>query len=235
MNSRFHWCAPAQVGEPTFGERAQEVERRGGLVVAAHHALRVGTARRGLELEVVDDVAEERRQLEAVALLGRRRAGLGELPGDAPDLERRNARAVREHERHLQDHLELVADVVGRELGERLRAVAGVEQEALALRDACERRAERACLAREHERRHRPQFAERAVELVGVGPRGLLRGGVTLPAGGLPLEVGKRLRRGHSEITASGITGTRRADGCPVRARAAGASLRTAAAPASAA
>ena len=58
----------AQVGETALGERAQQVERRRGLVVAAHHPLRVGPAGRGLELEVVDDVAEERRQLDAVAL-----------------------------------------------------------------------------------------------------------------------------------------------------------------------
>ena len=67
--------------------------------------------------------------------LGRRGAGLRELPGDAPDLRGRHAGAVREHDRHLQDDLELVADVVGREVGERLRAVAGVQEEPVARRD----------------------------------------------------------------------------------------------------
>ena len=228
MNSRFHWCAPRRSAKPPF-VNAQQVEGRGGLVVAAHHALRIGPAGRGLELEVVDDVAEVRRQLDAVALLGGCRARLGELARDAADLQRRHARAVGEHERHLQDHLELVADVVGRELGERLRAVARVEQEAVALGDARERCAQRARLAREHERRHAAQLRQRGLERRRVGPRRLLRGGVALPARGLPLEVGERLRCGHAEIT-----GTRRADGCPVRAHAAGASPRTVAAPASA-
>ena len=125
-----------EVGESALGERAQQVERRGGLVVAAHHALRIGTAGDGVEREVVDDVAEVRRQLDAVALLDRRRARLGELARDAADLQRRDAGAVRQHHRHLQDDLELVADVVGRELGERLRAVARVQQEALPSADA---------------------------------------------------------------------------------------------------
>ena len=53
----------------------------------------IGAARRGVEREVVHHVAAERRQLEAVACFGRRRAGLGELPGDAADLHRRHAAA----------------------------------------------------------------------------------------------------------------------------------------------
>ena len=60
-----------EVGEAALRERAQQVERRGRLVVAAQHALRIGTAGDGVEREVVDDVAEVRRQLQAVALLDR--------------------------------------------------------------------------------------------------------------------------------------------------------------------
>ena len=75
-------------------------------------------------------------QLDAVARLGGRGARLGELAGDAADLQRRDARAVREHDRHLEDDLQLVADVVGREVGERLGAVARLQQEALALAHA---------------------------------------------------------------------------------------------------
>jgi len=128
-----------EVGEAAFRKGAQQVERRRRLVVAAQHAPRVGAAGDGIEREVVHDVAEIRRQLQAVALLDRRRARLGELSGDPSDLHGRHAGAVRQHHRHLQDHLELVADVVGRELGERLRAVARVEQEALTHADGCER------------------------------------------------------------------------------------------------
>ena len=61
-------------------------------------------------------------------------ARLGELPGDAPDLHRGHAAAVGEHDGHLQDDLELVADGVGRERVERLGAVAGLQHERLAAR-----------------------------------------------------------------------------------------------------
>ena len=74
-------------------------------------------------------------QLDAVDGLGGGRAGLGELAGDAPDLHDGHAGRVGEHDRHLQDDLELVADGVGREGVERLGAVAGLEQERLAVGD----------------------------------------------------------------------------------------------------
>ena len=57
-----------EVGEAALGERAQQVERGRGLVVAAQHALRIGPARDRVEREVVDDVAEVRGQLLPVAL-----------------------------------------------------------------------------------------------------------------------------------------------------------------------
>ena len=43
-----------------------------------------------------------------------------------------HARRVRQHDGHLQDDLELVADGVGGERVEALRAVAGLEEERLA-------------------------------------------------------------------------------------------------------
>ena len=126
----------AEIGEAALRERTQQVERRRGLVVAAHHPLGVGATGPGLEFEVVDDVAEVRRQLDAVSPLDRCRARLGELSRDAADLQGRHAGAVGEHERHLEDHLQLVADAVGREVGERLGAVACVQQEPVAFGDA---------------------------------------------------------------------------------------------------
>ena len=84
--------------------------------------------------------------------LGRARAGLGELAGDAPDLHDRHAQRVRQHDRHLQDDAQLLPDVVGRELLEALGAVAGLEQERVAGGDLGERRLQRAGLAGEHQR-----------------------------------------------------------------------------------
>ena len=223
----------AEVGEAALGERAQQVEGGRGLVVAAHHALRIGPAGDGLELVVVHDVAEVRRQLDAVALLGRRRARLGELARDAADLQRRDAGAVREHERHLQDDLELVADVVGRELGERLRAVARVQQEALALGDrarawraacALRPRTRAAACARSSRERGLERGRRRATRA--VARRGSAASSWA-PSRGSAADCGAVMRSAR-------LTGTRRAGGCPARARAAGASPRTAAAPASA-
>ena len=51
-----------EVGEPSLGERAQQVERRRRLLVGGDEALGVGPARLGLEGVVVDHVAAERRR-----------------------------------------------------------------------------------------------------------------------------------------------------------------------------
>ena len=85
--------------------------------------------------------------------LGARRAGLGELAGDAAHLHDGHARGVGQHHGHLQDQLELVADGVGREGVERLGAVSRLEQERPALGDRREVVGQRPGLAREHQRR----------------------------------------------------------------------------------
>ena len=163
-----------QVGEAALGERPQEVEGGRGLVVRPHEPVGIGTAGRRLEREVVDHVAAERRELELVARLGGRRTRLGELPGDAADLHRGDTAAVREHDGHLQDDLELVADGVGGERVERLGAVAGLQHEPALFGDRGECLGEAAGLAREHERRDLAQRRQRPVERRGIGPVGLL-------------------------------------------------------------
>ena len=72
--------------------------------------------------------------------LGVGRARLGELAGHAADLDHRHGAAEGQHDRHLQQHAEGVADVVGMELGEALGAVAALEQESLAVGDIGQRR-----------------------------------------------------------------------------------------------
>ncbi len=52
-----------QVGVAALGERAQQVERRRGLVVALDHPGRIGYARLGRRRVVVNHVAAEARQL----------------------------------------------------------------------------------------------------------------------------------------------------------------------------
>ena len=92
-----------QVGEAALRQRAQQVQHRGRMRVGAQQPLRVGRACGGAELAAVDDVAAVGGQGDAVHRLHVRRARLGELPGDAPELDHRAGGAVGQHHRHLQD------------------------------------------------------------------------------------------------------------------------------------
>ena len=102
------------------------------------------------------------------------RARLGVLPGDPADLHDRHRRGVRQHDRHLQQHPQLVADVVGGHAVERLGAVAALEQERLAARDRGDLGLEVVALAGEHQRRQRPQPRDGRVDGRRVGVRRLL-------------------------------------------------------------
>ena len=104
-----------EIGVAALREGTQQIERRGRLAIGHQHALRVGNARGLGELDAVDDVAAIARQLLAVLRLGRRRAGLGELAGDAAELHHRRAAGIGQHHRHLQEHAEEVADGVWRD------------------------------------------------------------------------------------------------------------------------
>jgi hypothetical protein len=172
---------PGQVGEATLGEGPQQVQRDRRLVVGLHQPLGVGLpgGRRGRH--VVDHVAAEGEEVDAVDPLGGRRPGLGELAGDAPHLQDRNTGRVGEHHRHLQDDLELVADGVGREALERLGAVTRLEQERPSLGHVGQVLGQLPGLAREHQGRQRSQVLERPVERGLVRPRRLLGRGPVLP------------------------------------------------------
>ena len=107
------------------------------MAIGLDQPLRIGRARGGGELRAVDDVAAIARQLLAVLLLDRRGARLGELAGDAADLHHRHGGGIGQHHRHLQEHAQEVADVVGADvvgarIGEALGAVAALQQETLA-------------------------------------------------------------------------------------------------------
>ena len=128
--------------------------------------MRVGRAGRFRELGAVDDVAAIARQRLAVSRLGRARARLGELAGDAAELHHRRAAGIGQHHRHLQEHAEEVADRVCPMLGEALGAVPALQQEGLARGDAGELRLQLARLAGEHERREGRKL------LLNLGERG---------------------------------------------------------------
>ncbi len=179
-----------EVGEAAVRERADEVERGRRLVVGPEEPGRVRRPRRSRRCVVVDDVAEERRQLELAHALGRLRSRLRELPGDAADLHERQAGAVDHHDRHLQKDLQLLADRDGAEVAKRLGAVAGLEQESTSLGDRAERCCEIARLACENQRRHRPQLREGGVGGGRARPGGLLADGVRAPVRRSPSGIG---------------------------------------------
>ena len=121
-----------EIGVAAGGEGAQKVERRRGLAIGVQLPARVGLARRGRELDVVDDVAAISRQGDAVDRLQVGGARLRELASDASDLHNRRSGGERHDHRHLQEHPEEIADVVGRMLAETLGAIAALQQERVA-------------------------------------------------------------------------------------------------------
>ncbi len=88
-----------QVGHAATEVGAQHVHRAGRVRVRADHALRIGDASGLGRLQRIDHVAAIGRQPERVE---RRRARLRVLPGDPRHLDHRQARAVGQHDRHLQ-------------------------------------------------------------------------------------------------------------------------------------
>ena len=121
-----------QIGVAAGGEGAQQVQGRRRLPVRLKLPARIGRARCRGEISAVDDVAAIDGELDAVVLFRRRRAGLGELAGDAADLHHRRGRRIGQHHRHLQEQAEKITDVVGAMLGKALRAIAALKKECLA-------------------------------------------------------------------------------------------------------
>ena len=161
-----------EIGVAALREGAQQVERCRRLPIGHQHAMRIGNARGLGELDAVDDVAAIARQLLAVLRLGRRRARLGELAGDAADLHHRRAAGIGQHHRHLQEHAEEIADGVGAMLGEALGAIAALQQKRLARGDPGELGLQLARLAGEHQRREGRKLL---LDVVERGPVGINR------------------------------------------------------------
>ena len=147
-----------EVGVAAGRERPQQVERRRRLPICLELAPRIGHPCGLREGDVVDDVAAVAGQRHPVLRLGVRRARLGELARHPPDLHHRQRAREGQHHRHLEEHAEEVADVIGGMLGERFRAVAPLQQKRLAGRHPGERRFQLARLAGEDQRREARQL-----------------------------------------------------------------------------
>ena len=97
-----------QIGEATLHQRADEVERHGSALVAAQQKLRVGPAGIGGELGAVDIIAAIGGQADAVSSFQIGGAGLGVLAGKPSDTDHGPPRANHQHQRHLQQDLEVL-------------------------------------------------------------------------------------------------------------------------------
>jgi hypothetical protein len=176
----------SEVREPALGKRPKEVERGSALVIRAQQAPGIRLAPRSIERVVVDGMPPEDGEPKPTQLLALRRPWLGELPRNASDLDDRDAGRIGKHGRHLQDDLQLVPDGVGRELRERLGAIAGLQEEGLSPTHPCKGSLEAASLPGEDERWELAQFVHHRVQPAGVGPLRLLRRDVRPPRGGRP-------------------------------------------------
>ena len=171
LGPRVH---PGEIGETALGERPYQVQCGRRLVVRLDESVGVGHARGLSGRGVVDDVAAEARQADVTHQLEVARTWLGELAGHPTDLHHRHAQAVGEHDRHLQDDAQLLADVDRGELLEALGTVAGLQQERVAGGHLGERRLQRPGLAGEHEWGIGRDLLQRSVEVALVRPGRLL-------------------------------------------------------------
>ena len=163
------------------GERPEQVQGGRGLPIGFELPARIGLARLWRELDVVDDVPPVGRQGDAVDGLEVRGARLGELAGDATDLDDRRGCRERHDHRHLQKHPEEIADIVGGMLSEALGAVPTLQQERRAVGRLAQRLLELARLAGEDERRIAGKLAFDVGKRSAVAVNRSLRDGLRAP------------------------------------------------------
>ena len=117
-----------------LGEGAQKVQRRGRLAIGHFQTLRIRQSACLIEFDGVDDVATVARQFLAAQAFDRRGTRLGELAGDAANLDHRRFGGIGHDHRHLQEGAEEIADIIGAVLGEAFGAIAALKQEGAALK-----------------------------------------------------------------------------------------------------
>ncbi len=176
-----------EIGEAALGKGAQEVERRRRLAIGHFLAHRIGQTVRRIKLDAVDDVAAVARQLLAALAFHRRRARLGELAGDAADLDHRRFGGKGHNHGHLQEGAEEITDIVGAVFGEAFGAIAALKQESPAGRHVGELALELARLAGKNQRRIGRQPCLDGGQRVGIGIVGNLHDRLAAPAGRRPL------------------------------------------------
>jgi hypothetical protein len=178
------------VGIAAGRECAQQVQAGRRLQIGLQHPVGIGNPRLGREIEPVDDIALVGRQFHASDDLHRGGPGFGELARHAAHLDHRHLGAERQDHGHLQHDLERVADIVGAEFGERLGAIAPLQQERLTLRDLGQMGLQPPRLARKDQGRIAGQFPHHGCQFGGIVIVGHLHPGQLAPVSLLPVGHG---------------------------------------------
>ena len=118
-----------QIGIATLGKCAQKIERRGRLPIGRDLAFGVGHARCGVKFNAIDDITAIAGQFNAVHCFGIGRARFSKLSCHAADFDDRQLGTIGQHNCHLQQDAECVADIVGVVFHKALSAVAALKQE----------------------------------------------------------------------------------------------------------
>src|SRR5579871_3263600 len=121
-----------RIDKPAYYQGTNEVDGQSGTLIAAQHEAWVGHSGLGCEVGTIDEIAAIGGQGQAVAgfeLLGTR---LGILARKAPNAHHALLRAVDQNQAHLQQNFDLVGDRRGVAGIEAFRAIAALQQEALA-------------------------------------------------------------------------------------------------------
>ena len=176
-----------QVGETAVDQRPDEIQRQGRPSVGPQHDLGIRLAVGRGEPGAVDQVAPVAWQRFPVPRLVIGAAGLGVLSGHAADADDRLAQADEHDERHLQQDLDFLDNVVRSALVEVLRAIAALQQKCLTALGGCEVLLQSLDLPARHERRQLAEFAHNRFETILVGISGLLGGVASLPTRRMPI------------------------------------------------
>ena len=121
-----------QVGEAAINQRTHEVHRHRRARMRLDHTARIRHPRLRGEVRTIDDIAAITGQGDAVAGLTIGRTRLGVLTGKPAHPHHRHLQPMHQHQTHLQQHLEPVGDHFRIAFGKRFRAIAALQQKALA-------------------------------------------------------------------------------------------------------
>ena len=176
-----------KICKTAIDQRTDEIERQRRALVGPQHEAGIGFTVLCGERAAVDEIASITRQRDSITRLEIRTARLGVLARHPPDPDDRLAQAHHQHQRHLQQDLELLNGIVRRAFREALGAVATLQQERLTLLGGRQMPLERLNLPGGDQWRQAVQLGNSILKPPTVSIGGLLAGLSSLPAGGVPI------------------------------------------------